>query len=197
MKIGLNITKFATKINCLWLICHIISVFLQSLITPLKKMIEVIQAASYIYNRYREEFHDIIDEMKLHKLLYFAQRESIIKIGEPLFTARFAAWKYGPVMVQIRDYYRNRTLNQTIDGEDLKRYQSVFDYVFANYAKKTSWSLSMLSHGEVSWQRARHNAQPEDKSTALMKIEDIREDAERIKARRFYFNEILPKISAH
>ena len=34
--------------------------------------------ASYICNRYQREFGEKIDEMKLHKLMYFAQRESLI-----------------------------------------------------------------------------------------------------------------------
>lgn len=160
-------------------------------------MIDVIQAASYIYNRYRDQFHRIIDEMKLHKLLYFTQREAIIITGEPLFTTQFAAWKYGPVLVQIRDCYRYKTFNSSISYEDLKKYQPVFDYVFENYANKTSWSLSMLSHGEISWQRARNNTPIGEKCTSLIRVEDIREDAERIKTRRFYFNEILPQISAN
>lgn len=160
-------------------------------------MIEVTKVASYIYNRYHDEFREIIDEMKLHKLLYFTQRESIIKTGEPLFEAQFEAWKYGPVLVQIRDCYRNKTFNEAIDGADLKEYKPVFDYVFENYANKTSWSLSMLSHGEISWQKARKGTPMDEKCTSLMKIEDIREDAERIKNRRFYFNEILPQINAN
>lgn len=160
-------------------------------------MVDVTQAASYVFNRYRENFGKNIDEMKLHKLLYFTQRESIIQTGEPMFEAQFAAWKYGPVLIQIRDCYRSQSFASMICAEDIKKYQPVFDYVFTNYATMTSWSLSMLSHGEVSWQRARNNIASGVKCTSLMKIEDIREDAERIKTRRFYFNEILPRISAN
>ena len=41
-------------------------------------MVSVNTAASYIYEKYKSEFGTTIDEMKLHKLLYFAQWESII-----------------------------------------------------------------------------------------------------------------------
>ena len=41
-------------------------------------MVSVNTAASYIYEKYKSEFGTTIDEMKLHKLLYFAQRDSII-----------------------------------------------------------------------------------------------------------------------
>ena len=35
--------------------------------------------------RYQKEFGERISEMKLHKLLYFTQRESLIQLGEPMF----------------------------------------------------------------------------------------------------------------
>lgn len=40
-------------------------------------MEDVVKVASYICQRYQREFGKRIDEMKLHKLLYFTQRESI------------------------------------------------------------------------------------------------------------------------
>ena len=49
-------------------------------------MVSVAKAASYIYKRYMEEKGTCIDEMKLHKLLYLSQRESIIVTGEPMFS---------------------------------------------------------------------------------------------------------------
>ena len=70
-------------------------------------MIGILQVASYIYKRYMDDFGVRIDEMKLHKLLYFTQRECLIQKGEPMFDAQFKAWKYGPVMVQIRQHYKN------------------------------------------------------------------------------------------
>ena len=52
-------------------------------------MEKLIDVASYIYNRYLETKGEAIDEMKLHKMLYFAQRESIIQNNEPLFEESF------------------------------------------------------------------------------------------------------------
>ena len=55
--------------------------------------------------------------MKLHKLLYFTQRECLIQKGEPMFDAQFEVWKYGPVMVQIRQHYKNDSLPELMDQE--------------------------------------------------------------------------------
>lgn len=49
------------------------------------------------------EEDDGMTNMKLNKLLFFAQAASIQRFGRPLFDAPLEAWKYGPV---VRDVYR-------------------------------------------------------------------------------------------
>lgn len=158
-------------------------------------MVSVAKAASYIYHRYKDEKGTNIDEMKLHKLLYLSQRESIIVTGEPLFSAPFEAWKYGPVVVEVRDLYRNEALNETLTEQELKMYKPVFDYVFLNYADKDSWSLSILTHSETSWKNARKGLMPDDHCSNQLDMDDIRRDAEMIKMRRFFFEQVVPQLS--
>lgn len=47
-------------------------------------MADVVKITSYICRRCRQQFGKGIDEKKLHKLLYFTQRGSIIQTREPL-----------------------------------------------------------------------------------------------------------------
>lgn len=155
-------------------------------------MEDVVKVASYIADRYQSEFGTMIDEMKLHKLLYFTQRESIIQTGAPMFPTLFEAWKYGPVLVEIRPYYRKDMLHEILPITFVQSHESVFDKVFKQYAPKDSWSLSTLSHGEYSWQQARKGMTSDEKSTVKIKLEDIYQDAKRIKERRF----ILDKMKA-
>ena len=148
-------------------------------------MEDVVKVASYIVSRYQKEYGSSMDEMKLHKLLYFTQRESIIQTGSPLFETAFEAWKYGPVLVEIRRYYKNNLLNVELPAEKIEQYQPVFDKVFQQYASKDSWSLSTITHGEYSWQNARKGVSAKENSSNKIQIEDIRKDAERIRLRRF------------
>jgi len=143
-------------------------------------MEDVLNVAAYISQRYFSEYNEQIDEMKLHKLMYFAQRESLIQTGEPLFDATFYGYKYGPVLKEI--------LNTSIIApKDFTRdCSSILNKVFDSYAKKESWSLSRLTQGETSWKNSRL---PEN-TNHLISLEDIRIDAERIKYRR----EMLKKL---
>ena len=159
-------------------------------------MINVMIAASYIYYRYQREMHYEIDEMKLHKLLYLSQRESLVMLDKPMFEEAFEAWKYGPVMVCVRDLYRNRMFSDlNIVSNELKEFKPVFDSVFEKYANKDSWTLSDLTHCELSWKNARNGCAEDAPCSALLDIDDIRKDAERIKMRRFYINEVLPSLN--
>ena len=81
-------------------------------------MVDVVSIASYISERYMKEYGERIDEMKLHKLLYLTQRECMIQTGEPMFDATFHAWKYGPVLPEIRLLYRQDALNKPLSTED-------------------------------------------------------------------------------
>ena len=56
-------------------------------------MIDVRIAAKYLIHLYEEESGRTMDEMKLHKLLYFTQRESFILLGKPMFPERVTRLK--------------------------------------------------------------------------------------------------------
>lgn len=153
-------------------------------------MIEILKVASYISQRYLEEFGTRIDEMKLHKLLYFTQRECLIQTGYPMFEAKFEAWKYGPVMVDIRQHYKDDTLHDSLTEEQLQQYRQVFDVIFRIYAKQKSWSLSTLTHGEYSWKQARIGYEEQDACEVEMKTEDIKVDADRVRERRIVLRQL-------
>lgn len=153
-------------------------------------MVEAVKIASYICQRYQEEFGVRIDEMKLHKMLYFSQRESIVQTGEPLFPTCFEAWKYGPVLVDIRQLYKSDMLGNSLSDSELQQCKPVLDKVFMQYAKKDSWSLSCITHGEYSWKKARIGLSMDENGTSAMQLEDIKKDAERIKLRRFLLDKM-------
>lgn len=146
-------------------------------------MVDVIKIASYICQRYQEEYGRRIDEMKLHKLLYFMQKECIVQTGEPMFPEILHAWKYGPVMPSIRQLYKEDRLHDLPSEKTIGQYQPVFDEVFRRLAGSKPLTLVSISHGEESWKRARVGYGKYDSSDVPMKLEDIREDAERYKER--------------
>lgn len=66
---------------------------------------KVLDVADFILNEYLKETREYLYEMKLHQLLYFAQRESLTITGKPLFEESFEGWKYDPVMREVHSTF--------------------------------------------------------------------------------------------
>ena len=117
-------------------------------------MEKIINVAQYIFTEYRRITGEVIDEMKLHKLLYFAQRESLAITNEPLFEGEFEGWKYGPVCKEIRNSItRDGIIDYDSDISDECKY--IINNIILEYGALASWKLSELSHKEISWKNSR------------------------------------------
>ena len=152
-------------------------------------MNDMMTVAAYIYGRYQREFGEKIDEMKLHKLMYFAQRESLIRRGEPLFDGDFYGWRFGPVLKELRAPYKEEGFDPAAADLELEGAGEIMDELFRTYAPKDAWSLSRLSHGEICWKRSRKGISPYDSSDNMIPLDDIRLDAQRMKERREWFDQ--------
>lgn len=144
-------------------------------------MERAIDVAQYIYEEYKKISGKSIDEMKLHKLLYFCQRESLALTNEPMFSDEFEGWKYGPVCRPIRTCY-------TEDGmfsSDIRKLSFQNAYIVKNiilqYGAYESWKLSELSHQEISWKESRKGIPDGCNGCVKLKLEDIREDAKKVR----------------
>lgn len=149
-------------------------------------MVDVKALAKYVKLRYESSHDSSLDEMKLHKMLYFIQRESFVIYDRPIFPNRFEAWKYGPVMRCIRGNLWALS-SHNISDSDYQEYREAIDYAFKTYADKDSWTLSNISHGETCWRKAKNketNGQPVEILT-----EDISIDAQAIKLRRILLSQ--------
>lgn len=154
-------------------------------------MEKTLNVATYIADKFLSKYGEKIDEMKLHKLMYFAQRESYVQKNEQLFPAIFYGWKYGPILKEIRSAYKEGTF-ESISPQKFEQDSSyaIVASVFDDYAGRDSWSLSRLTHGELSWKNSRIGIAQDDNSDRPMNNEDIKKDAERIRERR----EMLAKL---
>lgn len=147
------------------------------------------QIANRFYEMYQTKYGEKIDQMKLHKLMYFAQRENLVVNDIPLFDEQFRGWKYGPVLKSVRLAYLNNEIDGNVQKLD-RAEEAILKIVFDKYAEKTSWSLSRLTHGEYSWLHSREGISEEENGNKPIPIEDIRVDANRIRARRIKRKEI-------
>lgn len=140
--------------------------------------------ARYIYFKYKEKFNECLDEMKLHKLMYFLQRENIILNDTELFEEEFKGWKYGPILKSVRTLYRNGKIKESKDINFDKPLKDLINDILRKYGLKSSWSLSRITHEEASWKNSRIGLDKEENGDKSISLDDIRIDAKRIKERR-------------
>lgn len=143
-------------------------------------MEKIINVAQYVFTAYKRITGEVIDEMKLHKLLYFAQRESFAIINVPLFEGDFEGWKYGPVCRDIRNSItEDGILDYDSDVSDECKY--IINNIILEYGSLASWKLSELTHKELSWKKSREGLKSGENGHKKLELEDIREDAKKVR----------------
>ena len=139
--------------------------------------------------------------MRLIKLIYLADRESLHRFGRPIAGGRYVAMKLGPVTSEILDTIKYSLQGKWAeiierDGYDVRLKHEIESRLLSEaeisilqetadlFRRLDKWALSDLTHSLPEWRDPGDSAaeiSPEDILTALKKseeeIEDIREDA--------------------
>ena len=108
------------------------------------------------YNEYIRDFEnedtDDITNMKLQKLLFYAQSAFLAIKGVPLFNNNILAWEHGPVIPEIYDKFKiNGNKGITEYNENL-----LID-VYNLFGEYSAWGLRNLTHSENPWKTTKRN----------------------------------------
>lgn len=135
-------------------------------------MEKIINIAKYISKKYFFEKKEFIDEMKLHKITFFIQKESFIRYEQPMFKENFEGWKFGPVCRNIRKNFQEI---KTFQGEILleEKNKEIVDFIFDNYKDMDSYKLSYLTHLEYSWIKSRIGIEDGENGNRVIDQKDI------------------------
>lgn len=96
---------------------------------------------------------DDITNLKVNKLLYFAQGWSLSKFGKPLFSEDIQAWKYGPVVKSIFTTFHtcgNQPIQESTSNEYVNKFSTELTEflidIYNEYGKYTAGTLTALTH---------------------------------------------------
>lgn len=134
--------------------------------------------ADYLINESRER-GDVLTNLKLQKLLYYAQAWYLVERGKPLFEEDFQAWVHGPVLPSQYQRFKHlewRPILEEISpptsiDQDLKGYLKEVVDVFGI---ETATALERMTHNELPWQEARKGLPEDQPSTAIISKESMR-----------------------
>lgn len=155
-------------------------------------MAKVLDVAKFIIYEYEAQTGTQFEpsELKLQKLMYLAQRESLCLRGEVLFDADIEGWKLGPVIPELRFYFEKNfnSLKKLEDSNLSPDEMYVVNNVLAQYGMYEAWYLANLTHEEISWKNSRKGLKNSDNGCNVLKICDIEEDAKKIRQYDYVFD---------
>jgi len=115
-----------------------------------------------------------LTNLKLQKLLYFAQAASLSLKDKPLFEEKIEAWEFGPV---VPDVYRalktfeNKPVEITAATQGLSpEVVSLLEDVWNIYGKFAAYELVNITHNHLPWKKAYNSAETDNE----IKKEDLK-----------------------
>ena len=126
------------------------------------------------------ERHNLITNLKLQKLIYYAQAWHLAIYNKPLFEEDFEAWVHGPVLPALYNNYKHFSWKPII-REDLEEgafsqieqsldptTQKFLGDLADEYFGLNAYELERLTHSENPWKNARAGIPEDQPSNAVI-----------------------------
>lgn len=123
------------------------------------------------YNNSREDT-ELLSDLKLQKLLYYAQGTAIKYTGKPMFSEDIVAWKLGPVVPEVYNKYKSygrKPIDEAIEKPEFDNDTEVILMdVCEEYGQFAASKLVDMTHGETPWKET-----PQNSVITIKKMEDF------------------------
>ena len=104
---------------------------------------------------------DTLSNLKLQKMLYYAQGHFLAIYHKPLFDDRIEAWDHGPVVRDVYNTFKKYQSN-SVSFEEIEDFETDFisenkealellPFIFAKYGSMGAWELREKTHAESPW----------------------------------------------
>ena len=104
-----------------------------------------------------------ISNLKLQKLLYYAQGCFLAMTGNPLFPDKIVAWQHGPVVENVYRQYRENgssgiPFDEDVDLSDFSTEEhDLVTEVYDVFGQYSAWKLRNMTHEEAPWKETPPN----------------------------------------
>lgn len=121
-------------------------------------------AEYFIWLACQQNDDELLSNMKLQKLMYYAQGYHLAQHGTPLFGSPIEAWKDGPVVNEVYHHYKGYGASgiPCIHKPALRRLRetelSVMNEVFSEYGQFSASTLRNMTHQEPPYKETKARA---------------------------------------
>lgn len=129
--------------------------------------------------RFCHNHGDLLTNLKLQKLLYYAQGWHLALFEKPLFNDQIQAWVHGPVVYSVYSKFKKfgpSPISYEPTQADLPPKTIEFLGEIMNvFGKYHAFELERMTHNEMPWIRARGNLAIDEPSFATIKQKDMQD----------------------
>lgn len=104
---------------------------------------------------------DDISNLKLQKLLYYAQGSYLGLYDKPLFDDAIFAWKHGPVVEGVYHEFKQNGSRGIVEFDNAPilddETENVLKQVYDVFGKYSAWGLREMTHNETPWKSTKLN----------------------------------------
>ncbi len=120
-------------------------------------MTTALEVANFFLSMPDDDSGDLVSNLKLQKLLYYAQGYYLGLHGasKPLFDDTIFAWKHGPVVQTVYKHFspfRNGAIPKAKRPKNLDADVVAFlEEIYRTFGRFSAWALREMSHREGPW----------------------------------------------
>jgi uncharacterized phage-associated protein len=148
------------------------------------------EVAGYYLYRSAED-GDLITNLKMQKLVYYAYAWNLVINKEKLFDEPIEAWPKGPVVPSLYESlakygstpiqqenasFADSTIAESWRNHQAKGTLSVLDQVYEAYSPLSAFELVAMTHNEKPWKHAREGLTPTERCNIKLLDSDIRKE---------------------
>lgn len=107
---------------------------------------------------------DDLSNMKVQKLLYYAQGVCLAVTSRPLFADDILAWQHGPVVRAVYDVFKvhgRNGIEYTVELVPQEEYTNqendILEQVYSHFGQFSAWKLRNMTHAETPWRTTEKN----------------------------------------
>jgi uncharacterized phage-associated protein len=119
-------------------------------------MHSALDVAAWFLNEVDRDAGDSVTNLKLQKLVYYAQAWAVTLLGRPLFAEPVEAWAHGPVVNAVYQEYKDHGFNSLPRSRKKPQFapdeRVVLEDVLAVYGEHSASFLEALTHSEQPWE---------------------------------------------
>lgn len=126
-------------------------------------MRRAMDVASFFIEASLTDYGDPATNLRIQKLLYFAQGWSLVKLGKPLFSEKIETWDIRPVIKSVYKNLQTHGADSIMNSGDFKLSKfkkeeiSLLLDVFMKYRNDSTSCLASITHKNwSSWYKAYH-----------------------------------------